>query len=218
MTHAPVSTTTADNGGDFEPQQSVALLEQATRQARRPLPPVLFVFRAILVLVAFGGLWLSVRGQDPYAGPSGRAIAVAVALVVINIGWSAVVIKRAGVGISGPAQRSMRAWLTLKLVALVAAYAVIVSLYHAGASQPVWGLYPASAPLLIVGLVCSAAAAARHDRLMAGACLAVAVVSAAAGFGGPAGAWLIMGIGLCAVMLGTAAFAAWQQRRSVIRL
>jgi hypothetical protein len=37
------------------------------------------------------------------------------------------------------------------------------------------------------------------------------------GFGGPAGAWLIMGIGLCAVCLGTAAFTVWQQRRSVVR-
>ena len=47
--------------------------------------------------------------------------------------------------------------------------------------------------------------------------LAVVVVAAAAGFGGPAGSWLITGIGLCAVGLGTAAFTAWQQRRSVVR-
>jgi thiazole synthase ThiGH ThiG subunit len=45
----------------------------------------------------------------------------------------------------------------------------------------------------------------------------VAIVAVAAGFGGPAGAWLIMGIGLCAVMLGTAVLTAWQQRRSVAR-
>jgi hypothetical protein len=38
-------------------------------------------------------------------------------------------------------------------------------------------------------------------------------VSGAAGFGGPAGAWLIMGIGLCAAMLGAAAFMVWRQRR-----
>jgi len=38
-----------------------------------------------------------------------------------------------------------------------------------------------------------------------------------AGFGGPAGAWLIMGIGLCTAMLGAVAFTVWQQRRSVVR-
>jgi hypothetical protein len=36
-------------------------------------------------------------------------------------------------------------------------------------------------------------------------------------FGGPAGAWLIMGIGLCAVLLGKAVAVAWRQRRSVAR-
>jgi hypothetical protein len=39
---------------------------------------------------------------------------------------------------------------------------------------------------------------------------------AAAGFGGPAGSWLITGIGLCAVCLGMAAFTAWRQRRSMV--
>jgi hypothetical protein len=52
---------------------------------------------------------------------------------------------------------------------------------------------------------------------MVGAILAFAVVAAAAGFGGPAGAWLITGTGLCAVCLGTAAFTARRQRRSMVR-
>ena len=51
---------------------------------------------------------------------------------------------------------------------------------------------------------------------MAGIALALAIVAAVAGFGGPAGAWLILGIGLCAVILGAAVFTAWQQRRSVV--
>jgi hypothetical protein len=218
MNHTP--GTTAGNGGSFDPQQAAALLDQATRQARRQLAPgtpALFVFRGVVGLVAFGGLWLSVRGQDPYTGPSGWAIAVAFALAAINIGWSARAIKRAGAGVSGPAQRAKRAWLSVMLVAWVAAYAVAAPLYHAGASHPVWELYPASAPLLIVGLAGAAAGAVRHDWLMAGGCLAVAIVAAAAGFGGPAGAWLIVGIGLGAVCLGTAAFTAWQQRRSAVR-
>ena len=95
MTHTP--GTTAENGGDFDPRQAAALLEQATARARRqftPGTPALFVFRAVVALVAFGGLWLSVRGQDPYAGPSGWAIALAFALVAVNIGWSAWAIKR----------------------------------------------------------------------------------------------------------------------------
>jgi hypothetical protein len=213
-------TTAAGNGGSFDPQQAAALLDQATHQARRtftPGTPLLWVFRAVVVLVAFGAFWLSARSRGPYAPPSGWALAVTFVLVAINIGWSTVRIKRAGAGVTGPAQRKRQAWIGVMLAVWIIAYAVTAPLYHATASHPVWGLYPASAPLLIVGLAGVATAAALRDWPMAGTCLAIAIVAAAAGFGGPAGAWLIMGIGLCAAMLGTAAFTVWQQRRSAVR-
>jgi hypothetical protein len=220
MTYTP-DTTAAGNGGNFEPQQAAALLDQATVQARRtftPGPPLLWVYRAFFVLVAFGGYWLSVRGrQDPYSAPPGGLLAVIFALVAINIGWSTWALKRAGAGVSGPAQRKRQAWIGVMLVAWVAAYAVTLPLYHASASHPAWALYPASAPLMIVGLAGAATSAARRDWPTAGTTLAIAIIAAVAGFGGPAGAWLIMGIGLCAVCLGTAAFKVWQQHRSVVR-
>jgi hypothetical protein len=217
MNHPP--GTAAGNGGDFDSEPAAALLEQTKAQSRvqfAPGTPALFAFRAVAVLVAFGALWLSVRGQDPYSGPSGWAIAFGVAILAINSGASAWVIKRAGDGVSAAAKRAGLAWDGVRLVALLAAYVVTASLYHAGASQPVWGLYPANAPLLLAVLV-AAAAAARHRWLLPGACLAMAIVAVAAGFGGPVDAWLIMGIGVCAVMLGTAAFTARAQRRSVVR-
>jgi hypothetical protein len=220
MNHASGAATAGD-GGNFDPQQAAALLDQATVQARRrftPGPPLLWVYRAAFVLVAFGGYWLSVRGhQDPYSAPPGGLVAVIFALVAINIGWSTWALKRAGAGVSGPAQRKRQAWIGVMLVAWVAAYALTVPLYHASASHPVWGLYPASAPLMIVGLAAAATSAARRDWPTAGTTLAIAIIAAVAGFGGPAGAWLIMGIGLSAVCLGTAAFKVWQQRRSVVR-
>jgi hypothetical protein len=70
---------------------------------------------------------------------------------------------------------------------------------------------------MIVGLIGAATAPAWRDWPMVGIYLSLAVVGAIAGFGGPAGAWLITGIGLCVAMLGTAAFAVWRQRRSVVR-
>ena len=207
-------------GGGFDPSQAADLLDQATRQARRqftPLSPPLFTFRAVAVLVVFGGCWLSVRGQHPYTGHvSGWAIAAAVALVAVNIGWTAWVIGRAGTGVSGPAQRKWQAWTGIMVAAWIIGYGITAPLYHAGVSHPVWGLYPASAPLLIIGLAAAAAAAAFRYWPLAGAALAIAVTAAAAGFGGPAGSWLIMGIGLCAVYLGIAAFTAWRQRRSMV--
>ena len=213
-------TTATENGGNFDPQQAADLLDQTTRQARRtftPLTPLLWVFRAVVALVAFGGYWLAVRDRDPYSAPGGGLLVVIFVLVAINIGWSTWALKRAGAGVIGPAQRKRRAWLGVMLVVWVAAYAVTAPLYHAGAGHPAWGLYPANAPLLIVGLAGAVTAAVCKYWPMAGVTLGLAIVAAVAGFGGPAGAWLILGIGLCAVMLGAAAFTVWQQRRSVVR-
>ena len=218
MNHAP-DTPAAGNGSSFDPQQAAALLDQTTRQARRkfqPNPPLLNVFRAVVVLVAFGGIWLSVRGQHPYRGPSGWAIVLAYVLVAVVIAWSASALKRAYSGVSGAAQR--RAGIGVLLVAWVLVYVFQGALYHAGVSHTVvYGLYPAAAPLMIVGLAGAANAAGREDWPMVGTTLPVAIVAAIAAFGGPVNVWLIMGIGLCAAMLGSAVFTAWQQRHSVVR-
>jgi hypothetical protein len=221
MGHTP-GTADTTHGGEFDPRQAAALLDQATLRARRtftPLTPSLFTFRAVALLVVFGGFWLSVRGQHPYTGlHRGWPVGVAVVLIVINIGWSGLAIARAGTGVSGPAQRKWAAWTAIMVAAWIAGYAVAAPLYHAGASHPVWGLYPASAPLLIIGLAGAAAGAVFRYWPLAAALLAIAVAAAAAGFGGPANSWLIVGIGLGVVYLGIAAFTAWMQRRSVVRL
>jgi len=222
MSPNPDTTTAGDNGGNFDPQQAAALLDQATLKARRtftPLTPLLFTFRAVGLLVVFGGFWLSVRAQHPYTGHlSSAAIAVAVVFVFVNIVWTIMAIALASTGVSGPAQRKWGAWTAIMAVAWIVGYAVAAPLYHAGASHPVWGLYPASAPLLIIGLVGATAGAAFRYWPLATVLLAIAVVAAAAGLGGPANSWLITGIGLCVVYLGIATFTALTQRRSVVRL
>ena len=93
-------TIAAGNGGRFDARQAAALLDQTTWQARRTFAsglPLLWMFRAVVALVAFGGFWLSVRGHhDPYSGPSGWSVPIAGVLVAINIVWSTVAIRRAG--------------------------------------------------------------------------------------------------------------------------
>jgi hypothetical protein len=218
MSHT--SDATVGDGGTFDPQQAATLLDQSTRQARRQLwpgQPMLWVYRAVMVLVAFGAFWLSVRGQQPYTGPTAPAIAVTAALVAVNVGWSAFMVKRAASGIRGPAQRAWRIWGGITLAVLVVSYTAITPAYQAGTSHPAWGLYLANGPLLITGLVGAVASAALRDRFIAGPLLAMAAIAAVAGFAGPVGAWLVMGIGLCAVCLATAAFRARQQRSGLVR-
>src|SRR3984885_10046843 len=97
-------TTTAGNGGDFDAQQAAALLGQTTQQAHRkfqPSPPWLLVTRAVMVLVAVGAIWLSVRGQHPYRGPTAADIPVLVAFVVVNFALTVAVRQRAMAGVRG---------------------------------------------------------------------------------------------------------------------
>jgi hypothetical protein len=213
-------TAATNQGGGFDPGQATALKDQVTRQARGQFTPttLLWTFRAVEILVVGGSMWLSVRGQHPYARPAGWAWAVAVMAGALNVGLTGWVTGRAGTGANRPAQRRwLQLWKAIALAAWLILYFATAPHYHAGVSHPVWGLYPASAPLLIIGLATAAVAAPFRYWPMAGAGLAIAVVAAAAGFDGPAGSWLILGLGLCAVYLGTAGFKTWQQRSSMAR-
>ncbi len=216
MNHTPDTTTSAGNGGNFDPQQAAALLDQTTQQARRqlePSPPWLLVIRAVMVLAACGAVWLSVRGQHPYKGPAGAAIlAIVFTFVVVNFGATVAVARRATAGVSGRS-RLRPAEITVMAVAWVAVFVVMGALAGAGVSHAiVYGIYLATVPLIVAGLAWAAIMAARAHWRACGTGLGVAAVGAVGLFAGPAGAWLIMGIGLCAVLLATAAALAWPQR------
>jgi len=221
MNHTPDTTTSAGNGGNFDPQQAAALLDQTTQQARRqvePSPPWMLVIRAVIVLAACGAVWLSVRGQHPYKGPAAAvAIPVVLAFVVVNFGATVAVAKRATAGVSGRS-RLRRAEIAVMAVAWAGVFVVMGALAGAGVSRAVvYGLYPATVPLIVAGLAWAGIMAARANWRACGTGLAVAAVGAVGAFAGPAGAWAVAGVGLCAVLLGLAAARLWQQRRSVIR-
>src|ERR1700716_440506 len=88
-----LKTPTDDEGGEFDPRAAATLLEQTTRRARRQLAfpsPLLSLIQAGALLAAYGAIWLSVRGQNPYSGPSGTALVelytfVAVAAIAVGL-------------------------------------------------------------------------------------------------------------------------------------
>jgi len=204
------SDTTAGNGGTFDPQQAAALLDQTTRQARRqlqPSPPWLLATRAVMVLAALGAIWLSVRGQHPYRGPTTADIPILVAFIVINFAATVAVSRRATAGVRGRS-RLRPAEITVAALAWVAVVVVMVALAAAGVS---YSLYPTTV-LIIPGLAWAAVMAARADWGNCATGLGVAAVGVAGLFAGPAGAWAVAGAGLCAVLLARAAAIAWPQR------
>ena len=211
---------TAGNGGTFDPRQAAALLDQATRQARRQLEPAqpwLLVIRAVVVLAVFGAVWLNTRGQHPYQHPTAAIIPVVIAFGLLNLIATVTVARRATAGLSGKS-RLRPAEIAVLAVIWVGADAAMAPMAIAGVSNAVvWGLYPVTVPLIAAGLAWAGIMAARADWLNCGAGLAVAVTGAVALAAGPAAAWVVAGVGLCVTLLGTAAVIVRQQRRSVIR-
>src|SRR5580692_117104 len=201
MNPVPDATTTADDGGNFDPQQAAALLNQTTEQARRqlePSPPWLLATRAVMVLLACGTAWLTVRGQHPYRGPTAAAIPVLVAFIIINFTATVAVRRRATAGVRGRTQLSPAA----------IAVGVLIGLAAAGLS---YARYPTTL-LIAPGLAWAAVSAVRANWRNFGDGLAVAVVGVIGEFAGPTGSWAVAAVGLCAVLLGSAAVILWQRR------
>jgi hypothetical protein len=209
------SDATADSGGNFDPEQAAALLGHTTQRARRqlaPSPPWLLATRAVAVLAVCGAVWLNVRGQHPYHGPTRAVIPVLVAFIVLNFAATVAVRERALAGVRG-STRLRTAEITVMVVAWASVPVLILALAAAGQSL---AKYPTTV-LIVPGLAWAAVMAARAGWRSCSTGLAVAVVGVVGAFAGPAGAWAVAGVGLCAVLLAKAAAVAWRQRRPVSR-
>jgi hypothetical protein len=210
----PRDTTGAGDGG-LDPRRAAVLLDRTTLRARRqfePSPPWLLAVRAVLALGAYGAVWLSVRGQHPYAHPTAAVIPVGIAVGVVAVVATAAVAGRARAGISGRS-RPRPADIALMAAVWVGLFVVMGALAAAGVSDTiVYGLFPAAAPPIVAGLAWAGIMAARADRRAAAGGLAAAAVGAVALAAGPAGAWAVVGVGSCVVLLAHAAEIAWRQR------
>jgi hypothetical protein len=213
MTPTPDATTSAGNGGNFDPRQAAALLDQTTQQARRklaPSPPWLLATRAVAVLAALGAIWLTVRGQHPYKGPTSADIPILVGFVILNFAATVGVREHAMAGVRGKTRLR-----PVEIVVLTLSWAVVPvlmwALSSAGAS---FAWYPTTV-LIVPGLAWAAVQAEREGWRGSGVGLALVAVGVVGAFAGPAGSWAVAGVGLCAVLLGQAAAIAWRQRRGV---
>ncbi len=209
MNQAP-DAATAGQDGSLDPRQAAVLLDQATRQARRrfqPSPPWLLATRAVMVLAALGAIWLSVRGQHPYRGPTAADIPVLVAFVVVNFAATVGVRRRATAGVSGRSRFSQG-----EIIVLVLAFAAaVVAMAGLGIAGVTFAWYPTSV-LVIPGLAWAAISAARANWLDLATGLSLVVIGIAGTFAGPAGSWAVAAVGLCVTLLSNAAVRARQQR------
>jgi hypothetical protein len=206
------TTETYEDEGGLDPREAAKLLEETRRQAQRGLDfksPWLSLLAAAAALVAFGSVWLSVRGQHPYKYPTVVGLLGLYAVVAIRIGSVVYAHRRATAGVSGRSVRQRRAEGAALTVALIAVYVIMGALASAGASDGVvYGVYVATATMLVLGAFGAARSAIREDWLELGISIAVMVVAAGSAFAGPRGVWLSNGVGLCVVLLATSAVQA----------
>jgi hypothetical protein len=134
----------------------------------------------------------------------------------LNFVATVAVAKRATAGVSGRSRlrpADIAAWMAV----WVGVFVVLGALAGAGVSPAiVYGIYPATVPLIVAGLAWAGIMAARANWRAFCTAVAVAAVGAVGVFAGPAGAWAVAGVGLCVLLLGTAAAIARRQRRSVV--
>ena len=211
---APTPATHLE-GSQFNPRDAAALIQESRSRAQRQFdvwPPYLLLLGAAIFLVAYGSVWLSGRGQHPYVGPSGGALAVMYGCLVAWIVAVTVVVQRATSGVSGPSVRSRR-YRAGSVVIIIAYAAFQGALYHAGASHSiVYGIYPATAPWLFAGTAFVTIGALREEVRALVLGIVLVAIGIGGAFAGPVAAWLVSGIGLCAALAGFAAIQAMRRR------
>jgi len=213
-THDTDQSEPVDGGGELDPREAARLLDQTKRDARRQFdlsPPWITAFMGAVILVGYGALWLSTRGQHPYKGPSLGAIALIYTAIVVSIAVSVKVYRRATAGVSGPSVRQQKVEGVAILVSFLGSPVIQGAMKHYGASDAiVSGVIPAAAPLIIVGTTVLGIAASKADWPQFITALVVVSGGVVAAFVGPSGAWLAAGIGM---FIGVVCYAAMTRKQ-----
>lgn len=206
-------TAKADEGGELDPRDAAALLERTTQEAERRFdeqPAFVFFVAALTVLLAYGAVWLSVRHQHPYSGPTGTALGVLYGVLAAWIVFVATVLRRRLSGRSSP-RRQLEAAVFGSI--WICVYIFQGALYHVDHNHAIaYGVWPAVAPLLVVGAGAAGYQAGRGKRISAALAVAAVALAAIGAFAGPADVWGVMGVGLCSLCL-LGGLARYRQHR-----
>jgi hypothetical protein len=164
-------------------QEAAAVVEDARARARRELvicAPLVYAAWGLTLLLGYGAMWLSVRGQHPYTGPSGGSIAVVLALAALAVAAVVVIVSKTVAGIDGRSARLrsiiLRTYATGYLILLCVQVAIKGSV-----SARTFAFVAFAGPLLLAGLTYILASAVGLDRtaFALGAWLVIVGVSCA---------------------------------------
>jgi hypothetical protein len=184
----------ADEETGMDLQQASAIMQEARDRARRALVvkrPVLLAVWGAAWIVSDGVIWLSVRGQRPYNGPTPAALLTLTMVIAAATVFAVIYIGRAGSGVGGLSVLQRRILLLAYLGGYVALFTLEAAIDHAGASRAVLAVYGAAAPILLVALIIAAGAAVFLDWSLLSLGLWLLAVAAGSGFAGPVTVWAV---------------------------
>ena len=208
-------TDGADEEAGMDLQQASAILHEARDRARHALVvrrPVLLAVWGAAWMVSDGAIWLSVRGQRPYDGPTTAALMTLTGAIAAATVFAVIYIGRAGTGVGGLSVLQRRILLLSYLGGYVALFTLEAAIDHAGASRAVLGVYGATAPVLLVALIIAASAAVFLNWSLFGLGLWLLAVAAGSGFAGPVTVWAVSALAGGGALLVMAVIGLWRDR------
>jgi hypothetical protein len=189
----------------MDPADAAAIMAEASDRAKRRFDPdhrVVYAVWGPLWVLGYGGTWLAVRGQHPFHGPNPGAFAVTVliasAAAMITVGQA-----RAETGLRGRSVLSLETFFLSALAGFGAMFTLEGALLRAGASRPVVGIFEASAPILVLGLIYFVRFSADRNWIGAGLGVWLVVVAAVGGYAGPVAVWAVgaLAVGLAYLLV-----------------
>lgn len=205
----------------MEPGDAARLLAQTQADTRRALDfraPWVSLVAAMVALAGFGIVWLNVRDQHPFTGPSPASLLFFYALIALRIATVIYAYARARTGVSGHSVKVQREEAVVLsgvlLVCYLALIAIASSAHHSAGFY--WSLF-LNGTLIALAAVWAGRSAIHRSWRQVALTAAVALIAVVAAIAGPRGMWLVNGVGLGVLLLAEAAIGAWQRRRAPAR-
>jgi hypothetical protein len=183
-----------EGGAGMDAQSAAAILEETSERAKRALlvrRPVLFLNSGAAWIISYVALWLSVRTQRPFTGPTPMALLTVTIVIAVSVAVTVILVGRAGSGVGGSSAMQRRILMLALLGGYIAMFTLEAAIDHAGASRAVLSVYGAAAPVLLIGLFVAAGSAASADWSAFGLGIWLLIVATGSGFAGPVTVWMV---------------------------
>jgi hypothetical protein len=183
---------------------AAAIMADARERALRELRasyPLVFTVWGLILLIGFGVIWLSVRGQHPYTGPTPLALLTLTLLIAAGGVTTVIAAGRALTGVGGVSAAQRRVHGLALLLGYVGVFTLEGALAHAHATDSLLGVYGAVAPMLVTGVVYAASPAVWQDWSTRSLGVWLVLVAAGSAYAGPVGVWGVAGLAACVGLL-----------------